>query len=345
MVMLAAAAVAIGVSVAAFMGFRALFMKDEVAAPEIEQAKSYSALGRTDVRKTPDLAAPIALILKEGTIVSAQSAGVRNGVEWLSLTAIDGAKGFAPKALFREIVTSNASGKVTGGVRHIVTSTLLNLRETPSMSGKIVGTVDGGTRLISDGMVEAEGELWLRIPLDGANIVYLLQRFTTADDDAMMDDMNMATSKIGVAGRALQIVNVQATPLPNSRVVRALQAGETVRVIGQTQSGVAWYVLKLSDGSQGFAPKAAISLVDGGSRWVYPDGSEAPGPNVPQGQTEPLDAATLAQMKAAAAAVAAGSASSEGPKANTTPGEASDTVLPVTPNAPVPSPAVAGPQP
>ncbi|MFN7610047.1 MAG: hypothetical protein ACK5QX_03790, partial [bacterium] len=70
---------------------------------------------------------------------------------------------------------------------------------------------------------------------------------------------------------------------------------------------------------------------------------EAPGPNVPQGQTQPIDPASLLQMNGAS--TGADGAGGEATGANTTPAEAADGVLPVTPTAPVAQPAAAGPQP
>jgi hypothetical protein len=143
---------------------------------------------------------------------------------------------------------------------------------------------------VSDGSIQSEGEDWLRVPLDGQTTVYIMQRFTTADDDSGGGDgvEGEANSAIGVRGFATAIANVQATPLDNARIVRALQIQEEVRVIGQTNSGRAWYVLRLSDGSQGFAPREAIRIDPTASRWVYPDGTLAPGPNIPKGYTTPV---------------------------------------------------------
>ena len=331
---LAAIGVACLIGYGAVLGFSSLFEQKQIEEVTLEGPKSYSALGRIAVRREADINAPIALNLKEGTIVSGQVVGVKSGIEWLSLTAVDGAKGFAPKALFRELLPSKSGSKISGGVRNIVTSAMLNLRETPSMSGKIVGTVDGGTRLVSDGVVEAEGELWMRVPLDANTTVYLLQRFTTADDDSALEDVNAAANiNIGVLGRAIRIANVQATPFENSRTVRALQTGEMVRVIGQTNSSIPWYILRLNDGSQGFAPRSAISIDGGASRWVYPDGTQAPGPNVPQGQSAPVDPASLLQDNGE---VSNGPAN--GAKGKMTQGEAVGAVLPVTPSATPPPP-------
>ena len=98
LLIMGAIGVAALVILGAFFGFQAMFSAQQAAMPTLEGPKSYSALGRTEVRNELALTAQIALVLREGTIVSAQSVGVKAGVEWLSLTAVDGAKGFAPKA-------------------------------------------------------------------------------------------------------------------------------------------------------------------------------------------------------------------------------------------------------
>jgi uncharacterized protein YgiM (DUF1202 family) len=274
--------------------------------------------------------------LREGTIVSGVPAGQRDGVKWVQVTAVDGTRGFVPLSLLKELGPSTTSTLFRDGLRRIVTSATVNLRETPSLSGKILGVADGGTRLVSDGMVQSEGENWLRVPIDAQTTVFIMQRFTTADDDVGAGDgfdMN-GQPIIGVRGFATQIVNVQATPLENARIVRALQLGEEVRIIGQTNAGRSWYVLRLTDGSQGFAPLEAVKIDPTASRWVYPDGSLAPGPNIPKGYTSALTAEQIAELRAAAQKARAAASEPAGPTNSTS----SDTTkTDATANAPVAS--------
>jgi hypothetical protein len=268
-------------------------------------ARSYRTIAKTEIRAEPNQAARMVVSLREGTTLSGVPAGNRDGVDWLQITAVDGTKGFVPKTLLKELGPSTASTEIRGGTRRIITSTTVNLRETPSVSGKILGVADGGTRMVADGTIQSEGEDWMRVPIDGQTTVFIMSRFTTADDDGSGGDgiEGNAQAAIGVRGFATQIANVQATPLPEARIVRALQLEEEVRIIGQTNAGRAWYVLRLTDGSQGFAPREAIRLDPNASRWVYPDGTPALGPNIPKGSTTPLsveaiEAARVARQKA-----------------------------------------------
>jgi hypothetical protein len=260
-------------------------------------ARSYRTLAKTDLREQPNQAAKLVVSLREGTTVSGIPAGNQDGVDWLQITAVDGTKGFVPKTLLKELGPATAATEIKGGTRRIVTSATVNLRETPSLSGRILGVAEGGTRLVSDGSIQSEGEDWLRVPIDGQTTVFVMQRFTTADDDAGGADgiEGDANAAIGVRGFATQIANVQATPLPDARIVRALQLQEEVRIIGQTNAGRAWYVLRLADGSQGFAPREAIRIDPNANQWVYPDGTIAPGPNIPKGSTTPVTIGAMGQ--------------------------------------------------
>jgi hypothetical protein len=253
-------------------------------------ARSYRTIAKTELRAEANQAAKLVVSLREGTTVSGIPAGNQDGVDWLEITAVDGTKGFVPKSLLKELGPSTASTEIRGGTRRLVTSATVNLRETPSLSGKILGVAEGGTRLVSDGSIQSEGEDWLRVPIDGQTTVFIMQRFTTSDDDAGGNDgiEGNGQAAIGVRGFATEIANVQATPMAEARIVRALQLNEEVRVIGQTNAGRAWYVLRLTDGSQGFAPREAIRIDPSASRWVYPDGTPAPGPNIPKGSTTPI---------------------------------------------------------
>jgi hypothetical protein len=319
------------------------------------KARSYRTLAKTELREEPNQAAKLVVSLREGTTVAGVPAGNQDGVDWLEITAVDGTKGFAAKTLFKELGPATAATEIRGGTRRLVTSAKVNLRETPSMSGRILGEAEGGTRLVSDGSIQSEGEDWLRVPLDGQTTVFIMQRYTTSDDDGGSSDgiEGEANTAIGVRGFATAIANVQATPLPDARVVRALQLQEEVRIIGQTNAGRAWYVLRLSDGSQGFAPREAIRLDPNANRWVYPDGTLAPGPNIPKGATTPVLAGTQRQGPVVRRANSGPSRNSGGGQSggqrrnsdgtsNNTP--AQPTPVPViVPNTPAPAPAPAQP--
>jgi hypothetical protein len=295
------------------------------SASNANKARSYRTIAKTELRSEANQASKIVVSLREGTTLSGIPAGNQDGVDWLEITAVDGTKGFVPKTLLKELGPSTASTEIRGGTRRIVTSATVNLRETPSMSGKILGVADGGTRLVSDGTIQSEGEDWMRVPLDSQTTVFVMSRFTTADDDGGSGDGfgNEAQAAIGVRGFATQVANVQATPMADARIVRALQLEEEVRIIGQTNAGRAWYVLRLTDGSQGFAPREAIRLDPNASQWVYPDGTVAPGPNIPKGSSvaltpEQLAAAGVARQQARArrAAQKSSGATSDSPFAD-----------------------------
>lgn len=275
------------------------------SAKEALEARSFRAISRVELREEPSEGAAVKLVLREGTTVSGIPAGTHDGIAWLEVTAVDGARGFAPVTALRELGPAAPVAEVSGGTRRIVTSTVVNLRAAPSVSAAIVGVAEGGTRLTSDGGIMSEGEAWLRVPINGETTVFVMQRFTTADDDPGADNDTADTpGAIGVRGSAVAVANVQATPLPESRVVRALQPGEEVRIIGQTNAGIWWYVLRLSDGSQGFAPKDAIRVDPNAARWTYPDGTLAPGPGIPKGATTAGGARTVTLRRVSAMSAA-----------------------------------------
>lgn len=326
------------------------------------KARSYRTLARTELRAEANQASRLVVSLREGTTVSGIPAGNQDGVDWLEVTAVDGTKGFVPKSLLKELGPATVASEIKSGTRRIVTSATVNLRETPSLSGRILGVAEGGTRLVSDGSILSEGEDWLRVPLDAQTTVFVMQRFTTSDDDGSSADgfEGDANVAIGVRGYATQIANVQATPLPDARIVRALQLQEEVRIIGQTNAGRAWYVLRLADGSQGFAPREAIRLDPNANQWVYPDGTVAPGPNIPKGSTVPVVPGTarsgqnVRRPNAVSGSTtkggnSAGSAASTGETSPTTPSPDSgntptDTGPTPQPAQPVEAPPVPGPQ-
>lgn len=244
---------------------------------------SYRTIGRVDFRSSPSNTAAIKSVLKEGTMLSGKSAGSKDGIEWVEATSVDGVHGYIPLASVRIIGAATDLRQLVPDSRRIVTSTAVNIRALPSLSAPIKGTIDGGSRLVADGTIMSEGEQWLRLPLSPDVTGFIMARFTTPDDDkAGSAEGFEGPGAVGVGGVVTKVMNVQATPFEGARIIRPLAVDEQVRVLGQTTAGVQWYVIRLADGVQGFIPKDAIRVSETANRWVYPDGSPAPGPNIPQ---------------------------------------------------------------
>lgn len=249
-------------------------------------AVSYVTNGAVQVRANPSSEARVVATLREGTRVAGVPAGTVEGVSWIEVTAIDGTRGFVPASDLAVSAPSAVASEVTEGTRRIVTSTLVNLRASPTLASSVVATAEGGTRLVSDGSIQSEGEAWLRVPLTDDVTGWVLQRFTTADEESASgsdEGFSQTGGVIGVGGKARVPVNVTAMPGSDARVVRSLLQDEGVRILGQTFADDWYYIVRVGEGSQGFVAKEAIELTEQLGRWQYPDGTPAPGPGIPQG--------------------------------------------------------------
>lgn len=249
-------------------------------------ATSYVTAGAVQVRASPSSEARVVATLREGTRVAGIPAGTVEGASWIEVTAIDGTRGFVPASDLAVSAPPAAASAVVEGTRRIVTSTLVNLRASPTLASAVVATAEGGTRLVSDGSIQSEGETWLRVPLTDDVTGWVLQRFTTADEESASgsdEGFSQMGAAIGVGGKARVPVNVTAMPGADARVVRSLLQDEGVRILGQTFAEGWYYIVRVADGSQGFVDKEAIALTEQPGRWQYPDGTPAPGPGIPQG--------------------------------------------------------------
>lgn len=249
---------------------------------------TYRTQGKVELYESKSTGSNVRANLKEGSIVSGKPVGNVDGVEWAEVTSVDGVHGFTPMGGLQKVGEGADLSQVQDSIRRVVTSTSINLRSTPSMSGSIIGYIDGGTRITTDGYVSSQGEDWLRIRL-ADKVGFIMARFTTPDDDRTGNNEGFASSKVGVSGTVKIVSNIQATPYPDGRVLRSVMEGDSVGVLGQTKTDDWWYIVRLDDGTQGFIPKTSIIVSEKQGKWVYPDGTEAPGPNVPQGQKTPIN--------------------------------------------------------
>ncbi len=249
---------------------------------------TFRTQGNVEIYEAKSTGSNVRANLKQGTIVSGKSVGSVDGVEWAEVTSVDGVHGFTPISGLQKVGEGADLSQVQDSLRRVVTSTSINLRSTPSMSGSIIGYIDGGTRITTDGYVSSQGEDWLRLRF-GDKVGFIMARFTTPDDDRSGNNEGFASSKIGVSGTVKIVSNIQATPYPDGRVLRSVMEGDSVGVLGQTKTDDWWYIVRLDDGTQGFIPKTSIIVSEKQGKWVYPDGTDAPGPNVPQGQKTPVN--------------------------------------------------------
>lgn len=284
----------------AFLGLKLLGDFDKSRRDANSVFKSYLTVGASELRSAAEATASVKSVLKDGSLLSGRVFAGTNNINWAEVKTIDGETGFVEAAdlvLANTVVNLNG---VTSINQKTVTTTNIHLRAYPSLSGQIIGVADGGTRLIADGQITSEGEEWLRIPLGRDVTAFILARFTSPDDDRQGNAEGFADQEVGVMANARTIVNVQATPFENARIIRSLNQGESVRVLGQTNAGIWWYIVSLSDGAQGFAPKDSIAISQVSNRWVYADGTEAPGPNIPKGSAAPAKAKAVEAPKATA---------------------------------------------
>ncbi|KAF0186430.1 MAG: hypothetical protein FD163_1098 [Hyphomonadaceae bacterium] len=295
--MLATLVIAIGL---AFFGLKLFGDFDQSRRNANNLYKSYLTVGAIELRSAAETTASVKSVLKDGSLLSGRVFVGANNVNWAEVKTIDGETGYVEAA---DLVQANTVVNLNGVAsinQKTVTTTNIHLRAYPSLSGQIIGVADGGTRLIADGQINSEGEEWLRIPLGRDVTAFILARFTSPDDDRQGNAEGFADQEVGVLANARTIVNVQATPFENARIIRSINQGEALRVLGQTNAGIWWYIVSLNDGAQGFAPKDSIAISQTSNHWVYADGTEAPGPNIPKGSAAPVTAKQIEAPKATA---------------------------------------------
>ncbi|MCU0882648.1 MAG: SH3 domain-containing protein [Hyphomonadaceae bacterium] len=289
------------------------------------QATTFKTKADYGIRDEAGAGSGVVANLKAGSTVSARTDLLIDGEQWYEVTTIDGTVGFMPASMLERFAGVAGEPKVTGGLRSVEVSALVHLRQAPSLSAAIVGTADSGTRLTADGVVEAEGERWLRVPLTPDLTAFVVERYTQVGNDRQTErEFDQNTGDVGAAGTVRELANLMSSPLPEARVLKALRAGESVRVIGQTRSDQWWYVVLLEDASQGFVLRDSVSVSALANRYVYSDGTAAPGPDVRR-----ADADAMRKARAAGRAREDGEGSARSRSRDTSPDSGAPQGIPV----------------
>lgn len=243
-----------------FAGLKLIGHLDNGSKLSLAKQISYRTVSRIELHEANTNNSPVTAVLKQGSIVSGKPVGQVDGIDWAEVTSVDGAHGFIPLSSLEKIGDGADLSQVKEQQRRVITSTAINLRSVPSLSGAIIGTIDGGTRLMTDGYVSSQGEDWLRLRVGSDTTGFIMARFTTPDDDRSGSNEGFINSDIGVPGSAKIVTNVQATPFPDGRIIKSLLAGDKLGVIGETKTDDYWYIVRLADGTQGFVPKSMVSV-------------------------------------------------------------------------------------
>ncbi len=132
----------------------------------------------------------------------------------------------------------------------------LNVRSSPSLSGKELGTIYSGSTAsyLGSSSVDDRGVRWYKVSFKGSS-GWVSSRYCT------LNDVSRDTSYI----RATGDLNVRSSPSLDGKEIGGISSGNTASYLGQSSvddRGVRWYKISYKGGS-GWVSSRYCTLVDG----------------------------------------------------------------------------------
>jgi len=163
---------------------------------------------RLNVRKSPNINHYITTVIKRGASVTY----IEGTGDWWYVRLSDGRYGYVSKKYLAPIQTSKVGG-------YFVTASELNIRQTPSVSGRKIGSVSQGTMV----MVSSFNGDWGYVS-NGANVKgWVALRYLSSDTALIYDSTDVYTV-------TATMLNVRSGASVSSRRIRVLPKGTQVQI-------------------------------------------------------------------------------------------------------------------
>jgi len=218
--------------------------------PMMAQAETASSAlvkgGALNLRETASLTAKVLGQYPTGTLVEI----IESGSEWHKVS-VNGKTGY----MMAKYLTSDAS-ESTATVR-TNTGIGLNLREEPSLSGKLITSYKPGTKIT----VLQKGATWSRVKVDGKEGFMATQYLNFGTSGGTTTPSKPVTGKVALVNnpKDTQVLNLRQEASLDAKVLSYYRNGAKVTVLS---TGKTWYKVQTEDGKIGYMMAKFLKMTD-----------------------------------------------------------------------------------
>lgn len=219
-------------------------------SPLMAQAETASSAlvkgGALNLRETASLTAKVLGQYPTGTLVEI----IESGSEWHKVS-VNGKTGY----MMAKYLTSDASD-TTATVR-TNTGIGLNLREEPSLSGKLITSYKPGTKIT----VLQKGATWSRVKVDGKEGFMATQYLNFGASGGTTTPSKPVTGKVALVNnpKDTQVLNLRQEASLDAKVLAYYRNGAKVTVLS---TGKTWYKVQTEDGRIGYMMAKYLKMTD-----------------------------------------------------------------------------------